>query len=53
MVMSILSANDMDVAVVSMPLMIEDADFERAGNGAGVTVYPAAAAVVVAVVAMA
>lgn len=37
--MRILSANDMDVAVVSMPLMLDEADLERAGNGAGVIVY--------------
>jgi hypothetical protein len=34
--MRILSAKDMDVTVVSKPLMVEDADFERAGNGDGV-----------------
>jgi hypothetical protein len=37
--MRILSAKDMDVTVVSNPLMLEDVDLERAGNGAGVTVY--------------
>lgn len=39
--MRILSANDMDVTVVSRPLMLVDADLERAGKGAGVTVYAA------------
>jgi hypothetical protein len=37
--MRILSANDMEVAVVSRPFMLDEADFERAGNGAGATVY--------------
>ena len=36
-VMRILSANDIDVAVVSMFLMLNEADFERAGNGAWFT----------------
>ena len=44
--MRILSAKDMDVAVVSKPLMLEDADLERAGNGAGVILYsPVAVAI--------
>ncbi len=38
-VMRILSANDIDVTVVSRPLMLDETDFERAGNGACVTVY--------------
>lgn len=38
-VMRILSAKDMEVAVVSILFMLDDADFARAGNGAGVTVY--------------
>src|SRR5690242_11833699 len=38
-VMSILSAKDIDVAVVFKPLMLDEADFDRAGNGAGVTSY--------------
>lgn len=37
--MRILSENDIDVAVVSLPLMLDEAVFERAGNGAGVIVY--------------
>ena len=41
--MRILSAKDMDVTVVSKPLMLEDADLERAGNGAGVVVYSSVA----------
>jgi hypothetical protein len=36
--MRILSAKDMDVTVVSKPLMVEDADLERAGNGDGIMV---------------
>lgn len=37
--MRILSAKDMDVAVVSRFFMLDEANFERAGNGAGVIVY--------------
>lgn len=37
----------MDVAVVFRPLMLDEADFDRAGNGAGVIVY---SSVVVAIV---
>lgn len=36
--MRILSENDMDVAVVSLPLILDEAVFERAGNGDGVIV---------------
>jgi hypothetical protein len=35
--MRILSAKDMEVAVVSVPLIVEDAVLVRAGKGAGVT----------------
>jgi hypothetical protein len=45
--MRILSENDMDVAVVSLPLMLDEAVFERAGNGAGVMRYSSVAAAMV------
>lgn len=38
-VIRILSEKDMHVAIVSLPLMLDKADFERAGNGVGVTEY--------------
>lgn len=37
----------MDVAVVSLPLMLDEAVFERAGNGAGVMGYSSVAAAMV------
>ena len=45
--MRILSANDIEVAVVSRPFMLDEADFERAGNGAGATVYSCVAVAIV------
>lgn len=45
----ILSANDMDITVVSLPLILDEIVFERAGNGAGVMVNSSAAAAMVEV----
>lgn len=50
--MRILSENDMEVAVVFMPLMLNEAIFERAGNAAGVMVYSSVAMTIFKTVAL-